>query len=232
MSVKLPARGTSGTTDPDIRTRAANVAATGTEIQDVCHVDAAGAVLGTSGNPLRTDPTGTTTQPVSATSLGATTDTKVQTDAAGSVCAFLRGIVDWISQVFGSVVQTPTQTKAIRVQIGPGDIISYLPVIVDFAPHQVHEGEAFVFSYLQTAGLNAAATYDVRVSVGALTATTRGHDVDQRRYGGHWIQPQPKRGRRHRDAVRCRRDCVDGQRDRYADLDRIDHRREKLSGRD
>lgn len=37
--------------------------------------------------------------------------------------------------------QTPTSAKAINVQIGPGDIISNIPVFVDFAHHQIHEGE-------------------------------------------------------------------------------------------
>jgi hypothetical protein len=37
--------------------------------------------------------------------------------------------------------QTPTKTKAINVQIGPSDVISNIPVVMDFQNHQVHEGE-------------------------------------------------------------------------------------------
>ena len=37
--------------------------------------------------------------------------------------------------------QTPTKTKAINVQIGPGDPISNIPVVMEFEHHQVHEGE-------------------------------------------------------------------------------------------
>lgn len=36
--------------------------------------------------------------------------------------------------------QTPTG-NALNVQIGPGDVISNIPVMIDFEHHQVHEGE-------------------------------------------------------------------------------------------
>lgn len=104
--------------------------------------------------------------------VGDVTDSKVQTDTNGSVLGFLRGIVSWFAGLVGPVAQTPSQTTALRVQIGPGDVISYLPVVVDYPHHQVHEGEAFIFSDLQTGGLAVAATRDIRVSVGALAATT------------------------------------------------------------
>lgn len=42
----------------------------------------------------------------------------------------------------GPRVQTPTGS-AIQVQIGPGDSISNLPVIIDYDHHQVHEGETW-----------------------------------------------------------------------------------------
>jgi hypothetical protein len=38
--------------------------------------------------------------------------------------------------------QTPTKTQAINVIIGPGDIISNIPVVMDFIQHQIHEGES------------------------------------------------------------------------------------------
>jgi hypothetical protein len=38
--------------------------------------------------------------------------------------------------------QTPTG-KALNVQIGPGDVVSNIPVIIDFDHHQVHEGETY-----------------------------------------------------------------------------------------
>lgn len=46
--------------------------------------------------------------------------------------------------------QTPTG-KALNVQIGPGDIISNIPVFMDFGQHQVHEGESFLAQYVDTA---------------------------------------------------------------------------------
>lgn len=83
-----------------------------------------GAVAGgTSTNPLRTDPTGTTTQPVSAASLplptgastlaeqqsqtgvlGATTGAAVITDADGTIQQYLRGIVKLAITVGGWLV--------------------------------------------------------------------------------------------------------------------------------
>jgi hypothetical protein len=43
--------------------------------------------------------------------------------------------------------QTPALTKAINVQIGPGDVISNIPVVMDWAHHQVHEGESHAYEY-------------------------------------------------------------------------------------
>lgn len=37
--------------------------------------------------------------------------------------------------------QTPTSAKAVNVQIGPGDVISNVPVVIEFDHHQIHEGE-------------------------------------------------------------------------------------------
>lgn len=45
------------------------------------------------------------------------------------------------SDVVEERTQTPTKTKAINVQIGPGDPISNIPVVMDFEHHQIHEGE-------------------------------------------------------------------------------------------
>lgn len=38
--------------------------------------------------------------------------------------------------------QTPTG-PAVNVQIGPGDVVSNIPVVMDFEHHQVHEGETY-----------------------------------------------------------------------------------------
>lgn len=39
--------------------------------------------------------------------------------------------------------QTPISANAINVIIGPGDPISNIPVVMEFAHHQVHEGETY-----------------------------------------------------------------------------------------
>jgi hypothetical protein len=46
----------------------------------------------------------------------------------------------------GPFTQTPSG-NALLVQIGPGDIISDIPVFMDFDHHQIHEGEVFRWSY-------------------------------------------------------------------------------------
>jgi hypothetical protein len=69
----------------------------------------------------------------------------------------------------GPRVQTPT-TNAMHVQIGPGDIISQLPVVIEFDHHQIHEGEAWKWHFF---GAVNSTTKNVRISVPTLDATTR-----------------------------------------------------------
>lgn len=45
--------------------------------------------------------------------------------------------------------------KGLRVLIGPTDVISNLPVVVDYDHHQLHEGETFRWSYANLVGLNS-----------------------------------------------------------------------------
>lgn len=65
--------------------------------------------------------------------------------------------------------QTPAG-NALQVQVGPGDVISNIPVVIEYDHHQVHEGEVWQWWWFGT--LNSA-TKDVRISVPTLTATTR-----------------------------------------------------------
>jgi len=63
--------------------------------------------------------------------------------------------------------QTPTG-NALNVQIGPGDIISNIPVIIDYDHHQLHEGETFRWSvYIPSLAINA--TKDIRIVVPNIT---------------------------------------------------------------
>lgn len=64
--------------------------------------------------------------------------------------------------------QTPTKTACMNVMIGPGDVISKIPVIIDYSHHQNHEGEAYAWFYYN-ASLNG--TVNFRVSVPNLPAT-------------------------------------------------------------
>ncbi len=65
-----------------------------------------------------------------------------------------------------------TGVKGMRVYIGPTDLISDLPVVVDFAHHQLHEGELHQYTYGPAALANGA-TIDLRIVVGNLEPTTR-----------------------------------------------------------
>lgn len=84
----------------------------------------------------------TETQPISAASLplpaGAATAAN-QTN--GTQKAIILG-ADGSAPTVEDRKQTPTG-KALNVQIGPGDVISNVPVVIDFDHHQVHEGETY-----------------------------------------------------------------------------------------
>jgi hypothetical protein len=67
----------------------------------------------------------------------------------------------------GPITQTPSG-NAVLVQIGPGDIISNLPVIIDYDHHQIHEGETFRWSvYVST--LASGVSKDIRLVVPNIT---------------------------------------------------------------
>lgn len=59
--------------------------------------------------------------------------------------------------------QTPTG-NALNVQIGPGDPISNVPVVIEYDHHQVHEGEQHGYSNL-TSSLASGNSKDFRVNV-------------------------------------------------------------------
>jgi hypothetical protein len=50
----------------------------------------------------------------------------------------------------------------LQVQIGPGDVISALPVTIDFGHHQIHEGESFEYFW---ASPNLNGQRNIRFSV-------------------------------------------------------------------
>jgi hypothetical protein len=70
--------------------------------------------------------------------------------------------------LIGPRVQTPTG-NVLQVQIGPGDPISNIPVVMDFTQHQTHEGEQYHCLDPQTT-LNAGTVkYAITVPVYANT---------------------------------------------------------------
>ena len=79
------------------------------------------------------------------------------------------------SNVVETRTQTPTKTQAINVQIGPGDVVSNVPVVIEFDHHQVHEGETHhAEEYLASLG---ASTVKYGFTVGAYNPTIRSPHV-------------------------------------------------------
>lgn len=65
--------------------------------------------------------------------------------------------------------QTPTG-NALNVQIGPGDIISNIPVVMEFGQHQVHEGESYGYGYYATTVATISFALDVPVYANTIQA--------------------------------------------------------------
>jgi hypothetical protein len=61
--------------------------------------------------------------------------------------------------------QTPTG-DALQVQIGPGDTISNIPVVIDYEHHQIHEGESYLSFDEQLAIATATVKYSIDVPAG------------------------------------------------------------------
>jgi hypothetical protein len=66
------------------------------------------------------------------------------------VIALIRDAITGLTASVEPRKQTPTG-NAMNVQIGPGDIISNIPVVMEFGQHQVHEGESHGVGYYATA---------------------------------------------------------------------------------
>ena len=58
--------------------------------------------------------------------------------------------------------------KALNVQIGPGDVISNIPVGIDYDHHQIHEGETFRWS-VYVGSLASSVSKDIRLVVPNIT---------------------------------------------------------------
>lgn len=104
---------------------------------------------------------------------GVSTNNKTQLKVTPYTSAGVEGIVikDGANTTYASVEarsQTPTRNNALQVQIGPGDVISYIPVIIDYTHHQNHEAEAW--QWFNIGALNAS-TRDIRISVPTLMPT-------------------------------------------------------------
>lgn len=66
-----------------------------------------------------------------------------------SVFGVIRDAITGLTASVEARKQTPTG-NALNVQIGPGDVISNIPVVMDFGQHQIHEGESHGFGYYTT----------------------------------------------------------------------------------
>lgn len=87
-----------------------------------------------------------------------------------SLFGVIRDAVTGLTAAVTARSQTPTG-NAMQVQIGPGDVISSLPVVIDFDHHQIHEGEAFRYGfYANSVGVNA--NFDVELTVANISGIT------------------------------------------------------------
>ena len=66
-----------------------------------------------------------------------------------SIIGTIRDAVTGLTASVEARKQTPTG-NALNVQIGPGDVISNIPVVMEFGQHQVHEGESHGVGYYTT----------------------------------------------------------------------------------
>jgi hypothetical protein len=89
---------------------------------------------------VKVNPSGALTTETSVTSSALPTDAATATNqTSGDQKTQIVASDGSVLEVY-TRTQTPAQ-KVIGVQIGPGDIVSNLPVVVDYEHHQVHEGE-------------------------------------------------------------------------------------------
>lgn len=81
----------------------------------------------------------------------------------------LNNIDTYLDQTVEARKQTPASAKAINVQIGPGDVISNIPVVTLFEHHQNHEGESFMAQYVDTALDTTTVKFGLTTGAGAAT---------------------------------------------------------------
>lgn len=83
--------------------------------------------------------------------------------------------------------QTPTKTKAVNVQIGPGDVISNIPVIIDFEHHQLHEGETHRVEDYQASLGSSTVKYGITVPIFTKTINSPHMVIEVDVYNGNVI---------------------------------------------
>ena len=91
------------------------------------------------------------------------------------------------SDVVETRTQTPTKTKAINVQIGPGDVISNIPVIIEFEHHQLHEGETQRAEDYQASLGSSTVKYGITVPTFTTTINSPHMVIGVDVYGGNVI---------------------------------------------
>ncbi len=121
------------------------------------------------GKAIRTDEVSGTHLQVVKLALGADGSEDALLSSGAPMPATLRDGVTGLAATVQAVQQTPGG-NALRVQIGPGDVISNIPVVIEYDHHQIHEGE--VYQYFWQGALNSASK-DFRIVVPDVLPTLR-----------------------------------------------------------
>lgn len=79
--------------------------------------------------------------------------------------------------------QTPTG-NVLQVQIGPGDVVSNLPVIIDYEHHQIHEGETHKAIDTQASLGTATVKYGLTIATYAVTIQSPHIVIEADTYNG------------------------------------------------
>jgi hypothetical protein len=105
------------------------------------------------------------------------------TQGFASLSRAIRDAVTGLTATVEARKQTPTG-NALNVQIGPGDIVSNIPVFIDLTEHQIHEGETHHAIDVQASLNSGTVKYGITVATYANTIQAPHFTMAVDCYGG------------------------------------------------